>query len=174
MRSFLTTISVALVVALAQAALTSSTIAAATTEYSTQASWKEEVWATINVCQTSAHPDVIGIRGAMPGLTKPSTLYMRFRAQYSPGEEGAWRFVRRGSSRWMRVGTGLGTFASGWNLRFRPPPDDSVYALRGRVDFQWRRGVRVLRRASRVTTSGHGHTVGADPSGYSVGVCYAR
>ena len=32
------------------------------------------LWATVNVCDTRARPDTIGIRGSMPGLRRPATL----------------------------------------------------------------------------------------------------
>src|SRR5436190_17983632 len=41
------------------------------------------LWATVNVCDTLRHPDVIGIRGSMPGVDNHrETMWMRFRVQY--------------------------------------------------------------------------------------------
>jgi hypothetical protein len=50
------------------------------------------------------------------------------------------------------------------------PPEGSV-RLRGLVRFQWRRQGRVVRREVRATEAGHRSTAGADPRGYSRGVC---
>ena len=41
------------------------------------------LWATIDVCNSAAHPDTIGIRGSMPGTGDAHELmYMSFRVEY--------------------------------------------------------------------------------------------
>ena len=64
------------------------------------------LWATINVCDTEAKPDTIGIRGSMPGLKRKATLYMRFRVEYLGTEtDGKWHLVTTNAdSGWKKLG----------------------------------------------------------------------
>ena len=65
------------------------------------------LWATIDVCNSAAHPDTIGIRGSMPGTGDAHELmYMSFRVEYrsSPGH---WRSLGgAGQSAFVAVGNG--------------------------------------------------------------------
>jgi hypothetical protein len=133
-------------------------------------------WATVNVCDTAAHPDVIGIRAAMPGLGQRAAGHMRFSVQYRSRTDGAWRDVGPGAdSGWHRVGSiRRRALESGWSFAFRPPPAGERHVLRGVVRFEWRRGRRVLRAAREVTEAGHRSTTGADPPGYSAATCEIR
>jgi hypothetical protein len=65
-----------------------------------------DLWATVNVCDTAAHPDEIGIRGSMPGGRRGTRLLMRFRVQYRDPSTGHWRGVRDADSGWQRPGRG--------------------------------------------------------------------
>src|SRR4051794_39987188 len=48
-------------------------------------------WATVNVCDTSAHPDTIGVRGSMPGTgSAKDDLYMRIQVQYFDVAAAGW------------------------------------------------------------------------------------
>ncbi len=132
-------------------------------------------WATVNVCDTPRHPDAIGIRGSMPGAGGRATrLFMRFRVQHR-APSGGWRTLARGDSGWVAVGSG-GARArqSGRTFTITPPRAGEAYVLRGVVTFAWRRGGRVVRRARRATTGGHGRTTGADPAGFSAATCRVR
>ena len=55
------------------------------------------LWATVNVCDTIAHPNVIGIRGSMPGADNTrEQMYMRFRVQFFvQGNKAAGTRVRQ-------------------------------------------------------------------------------
>ena len=130
-----------------------------------------DLWATVNVCDTAAKPNTLGVRGSMPGLRRNATLRMRFRVQYL-APDGRWLIVRRNAdSRWQKVGTRRrGRVESGWSFTFAPPKAGDV-VLRGVVYFQWRRSGKVVRRAREITEGGHVSTVGADPSGFSAGTC---
>jgi hypothetical protein len=132
------------------------------------------LWATVNVCDTADHPDTIGIRGSMPGTgRRDDRMYMRFSVQFQ-ASDGTWRKLSTGGdSGWERVGRGSWeSRQSGWSFRVRPP--EGSVRLRGLVRFQWRRGGRVVRREVRATEAGHRSTAGADPRGYSRGVCVVR
>jgi hypothetical protein len=130
-----------------------------------------DLWATVNVCDTVAKPNTLGVRGSMPGLRRKATLRMRFRVQYL-APDGRWLIVRRNAdSRWQTVGMRRGgRVESGWSFTFAPPKSGDV-VLRGVVYFQWRRSGTVVRRAREITEGGHVSTVGADPPGFSAGTC---
>ena len=84
-----------------------------------------DLWATVNVCDTAAHPDEVGIRASMPGGKRGTRLQMRFRVAVprpldrplargprrrlglAQGREGAGRRARRaGASRSPARGRG--------------------------------------------------------------------
>ena len=41
-----------------------------------------DLWATINICDTEAYPNVLGVRASMPGNRTRQKMWMRFRATY--------------------------------------------------------------------------------------------
>jgi hypothetical protein len=128
-------------------------------------------WATVNVCDTTGHPNQIGIRGSMPGLKRTARMTMRFRVQYR--DEGRWRYIRTGAdSGHQLVGVAKGgTHDSGWTFEFKPPATGGAYLLRGVVVFTWKRDGVIVERVRRRTTKGHPGTVGADPVDYSAARC---
>jgi hypothetical protein len=136
------------------------------------ASDEDDVWATVNVCDTAASPDTIGIRASMPGSrTGAEVRWKRFVVEYYSQSNGRWYRLAGGDSGFLRVGKGRRPRQFGRSLRIEPSADDPVL-LRGRVYFQWRtdRG-DVLQRASARTRKGHRSNAGADPPGYSAATC---
>ena len=132
-----------------------------------------DLWATINVCDTPAHPDTIGIRGSMPGLKRPSAVWMRFKVQYlATATDGKWHDVATGSH-WRRLKARLKgrVVEAGQNFQFQPPAAGGAHRLRGVVQFKWVRSGRVVARQRKVTEGGHRSTAGADPEGYSAALC---
>jgi hypothetical protein len=132
------------------------------------------LWATVNVCDTAAQPDTIGIRGSMPGDGRTGDrLWMRFAVQFR-AQDGTWTDLPGASaSEWQQVGRGSAdSRQAGRSFQVRPGADGT--RLRGLVRFEWRRGSRVVRRAVRATSRGHRSTAGADPAGYSRAVCVVR
>jgi hypothetical protein len=131
-----------------------------------------ESWATVNLCDTQAHPNQIGIRGSMQGLARRTRMYMRFRVQYQRSD-GTWRTVENGAdSRWRKVANGRrGEHDAGWTFEFKPPAVAGAHILRGLVNFQWRRDGRVVERVRRFTEAGHPGTAGADPADFSAATC---
>ncbi len=132
------------------------------------------LWATVNVCDTVAHPDTIGIRGSMPGSgRRGDRMFMRFTVQYQ-ALDGGWRpLTMGGDSGWESVGRGSwAARQSGYSFQVRPA--EGTVRLRGLVRFEWRRGGRVVRHAVRATSAGHRSTAGADPGNWSRGVCVVR
>jgi hypothetical protein len=131
-----------------------------------------EPWATVNVCDTEAHQNQIGIRGSMPGLARRTRMLMRFRVQYK-NDEGRWRTVKPGAdSGWIRVAQGRrDRHDAGWTFEFEPRTTGGAWELRGLVKFQWRRDGHAVRRERRVTEEGHPGTAGADPRDFSADTC---
>jgi opacity protein-like surface antigen len=135
------------------------------------------LWATINICDTTKHPDTIGIRASMPGSGKTTEkMYMRFQVQYFRASTQKWAptdatvdsgFQSVGSAKFRRR-------ESGWNFSITPPPAGQTYRLRGIVSFEWRTGKKVVHKSQERTHSGHKDTFGADPKGFSAAECIIK
>lgn len=135
----------------------------------------DRLWATVNICDTPKNPDTVGLRASMPGTGSTKVrMYMRFRVEYFVSREQAWKPVRRGGdSGWVFVGSGrFVARQSGRTFEFSPAAGDIL--LRGRVSYEWRRGTKVIKRATRRTEAGHTSSAGADPKGYSAAECLIR
>ena len=143
---------------------------------STAAPRPKHLWATINVCDTEAHPNMMGVRASMPGDGTRSRMYMRFAAQYFNRSKQMWMDVKgNGLSRWILAGSGIYERRErGYTFGFEAPAADRSYVMRGVVEMEWRRSTRVIRRARVNTKGGLGDTRGADPPGYSKGLCEIR
>jgi hypothetical protein len=130
------------------------------------------LWATVNVCDTIAHPDTIGIRGSIPGSGRPGErMYMRFQVQYFRAVDQMWHNIRNGGdSGFVLVGSaGFKARQAGRLFVFAPPAGGS-WQLRGVVTFEWKIGAQVVRRVRERTTAGH-RAAEADPPGYSSDTC---
>jgi hypothetical protein len=132
------------------------------------------LWATINVCDSPAHPDTVGIRASMPGSgIRKERMYMRFQVEYFKATDALWHdigpggdsgFVAIGSAKYERR-------EAGRNFVLNAPPAGQSFRVRGAVTFEWRRGAKVVRRATKRTRAGHPATVGADPRDFSAAEC---
>jgi hypothetical protein len=134
------------------------------------------LWATVNVCDTVAHPDTIGIRGSMPGNgVRAQEMYMRFQLQYLAAEDQKWHNIGlTGDSGWIDVGSAkYQRRQTGRNFTVLPPKS-GAFTLRGAVTFEWRAGTEVVKRSRMRTTAGHGTTAGADPKGFSAATCEVK
>lgn len=120
---------------------------------------ERELWATVNICDTGAHPNEIGIRASLPART----VQLRFRVQYRDGADGRWRWVRDANSGWNKA---RGR-ESGWSFEVA---GDGTQILRGVVNYRWTRRGKVVRRTRR-TTVGHRSSAGADPADFSAATC---
>jgi hypothetical protein len=131
-----------------------------------------DLWATVDVCNTPAQPDTIGIRASMPGDGRRAELmFMRFRVQYQDPTTLVWTDSAGADTGYVRVGSAkFSALQSGTSFQFKPAPGDR-YVLRGAVGVEWRVGARVVRFAHIHTTAGHHTTVGSDPKGYSAAIC---
>jgi hypothetical protein len=135
------------------------------------------LWATVNVCDTKASPNQMGVRARMPGSGKRERMYMRFTAQFHSGKTaaGGWKTVAgKGVSRWLYAGSALfRTQEIGYTFSFDAPKAGSTYLMRGLVQFQWRKGRKVTFRSHLLTAGGH-PSPGADPKGFSAATCRIR
>jgi hypothetical protein len=133
----------------------------------------KDLWATVNICDTAAHPDKMGVRASMPGDGARTTMYMRFAAQYYERSKQIWRDVRGtgGLSKWMKVGSGrFARRQAGYTFGFEATKG-KTFTLRGVAFFEWRKDKRIVRSARVNTTGGHPNTATADPKAYSAGLC---
>lgn len=136
---------------------------------------KDRLWATVNVCDTEDNPDTIGLRASMPGTGSSKVrMYMRFRVEYFVARDEEWKLVRKGGdSGWVSVGSGRYVARqSGRSFEFSPSSGDIL--LRGRVSYKWKRGKKVIKRATRRTEEGHESSAGADPEDFSESECLIR
>lgn len=133
-----------------------------------------DLWATVNICDTAAFPDRIGIRGSMPGLGRRATLYMRFDVHYLARSDGKWHNMEeKGNPGLRKVGrTAKQVLESGYTFLVPPPSDGGAHTLRGSVTFVWKRKGRTVERRREVTEAGHRSTKGADPPGYTAAICH--
>jgi hypothetical protein len=130
------------------------------------------LWATVDICNTAAHPDTIGVRGSMPGTRdRRETMYMRFVIEYRTAG-GAWSYVGAGGqSAYILLGDGSAASRQGGrNFRLDQAFTRS-YVLRGVVEYDWRLGGRTVAATVRSTTAGHAVAAGGDPPGFSASSC---
>ena len=128
----------------------------------------DRLWATVNVCDTSRHPNEVGIRASMPGVPRGAVRRMRFRVQWRDGSR--WRFVTGADSGWRKLSRSRGrVIESGWSFEFEPPA--KAITFRGVVGYRWVRNGRIVASAREITESGHRSTAGADPADYSAATC---
>jgi hypothetical protein len=130
-----------------------------------------ELWATVDICNTPHHPDTIGIRGSMPSDGHPhDAMYMRFLVQSLDATTKQWADLGKSAdSGFVAIGSAASTRQAGRTFEFKPTP--SAYTLRGQVEFEWRRGGKVVHLASLPTSAGHKSLAGADPKGFSAATC---
>jgi len=129
------------------------------------------IWATVDVCNTPAHPDTIGIRGSMPGTgDRHETMFMAFAVEYRD-RHGRWQALGGGSSGFVALGDAASRLRQAGRDFTIATKKAHTYLLRGVVTFEWRLRSRVIASAVRSTTAGHRAGAGADPAGYSASVC---
>ncbi|MEA2386121.1 MAG: hypothetical protein QOJ22_295 [Thermoleophilaceae bacterium] len=133
----------------------------------------KDLWATVNICDTERSPNVLGVRASMPGNGTKQTMWMRFRASYYDRAIDDWRDVGGASlSPWIEVGDArYRSRQAGRKFKIEPPAPTTSHVVRGVVEYQWRRGKKVIRRRTQKTRSGHPTGRHGDPRGYSAGVC---
>jgi hypothetical protein len=139
------------------------------------ASHRGDLWATINICDTEAHPNVLGVRASMPGNGTSQRMWMRFRATYFDRATEEWYSVGGDSrSPWIKVGSArYRARQAGRTFFISPPLPTTSHVVRGEVKYRWRKrkSGKVVRRRRGVTLAGHPTGRFGDPFGYSSGLC---
>jgi hypothetical protein len=131
-----------------------------------------ELWATIDVCNPIDQPNTVGIRGSMPGdRHSGDTMFMSFRLQYMDSVSKRWIDLASAATKPVSVGRGGSVRQGGRSFQLVPKPGHPPSTLRGVVDYQWRRGHKVVQSGARPTTPGHSSRAGADPAGFSAPSC---
>jgi len=132
-----------------------------------------DLWATINVCNPADQPNTVGIRGSMPGDGQAhDQMYMSFRLQFRDPASRKWiDLPDTAKAEWLHVGAGATVRQDGASFQLQPRAGRPASTLRGVVEFQWRRGSRVIQTGTRPTTLGHQSRVGADPAGFTAASC---
>jgi hypothetical protein len=132
-----------------------------------------DLWATVNVCDTSKSPNEMGVRARIPGDGTRRRMYMRFTAEFR-SSAGKWKVVPgRGRSGWLLAGSARFRYKEyGYTFGFDAPPAGTSYLMRGLVQFEWRKTAhgRVERRTRRYTEARH-PTSQSQPKGYSAAKC---
>jgi hypothetical protein len=126
----------------------------------------KQLWSTVNVCNSKHHPHTIGIRGQMPSLSFPSSLFMQVQVDY-------WNYKAKkfepdpGVRQWVSLGDPANEIVQGGALfKFKPPA-----VLAGTVTFQWKLHGKVIGTKQRATGGGHRNAKFGDPPGYSANDC---
>jgi hypothetical protein len=156
------------------------------------ASSTPRLWATVNICDTAASPDSMGIRAGMPGNASGQRMFMRFRAEYWSRALQDWAAVAGagGVSPWVYAGPArYERRQAGWTFHFAPPPAGVTFTMRAIVEFEWRKRMpvgtarrdrtarhkrfrsRVVRSVTRTTETGIRGVDGGDPAGTSKAMC---
>jgi hypothetical protein len=128
------------------------------------------LWATINICNSKRHPDLIGVRGEMPALGFTATMTMTVQLDsWSPATR---RFTAiRSPNAVSHVAAGAhasGLQQGGAEFPFAAGTRGLWQAT---VTFAWIRGGRLLGRATRTTTSRHPDADFGSPAHYSAASC---
>ncbi len=128
------------------------------------------LWATLNICDTRSHPNVLGVRGEMPSLGFASWMSMEIHLDYyNPTTK---TFVADpGTAKTIRLGRSAhGLQQGGATYTFRGPTP----ILHASVSFIWRRSGRTLGTTDMVTTVGHPSADFGSPPKFSAATCQIR
>ena len=116
----------------------------------------DDLWATVNLCDTPAKPGAVGVRVSMPPRGEDLAQWMRIRVQYFSDVDRTWRLVAAGGdSSWDRIGDGVDTVETGYTFTFQLPTAGHRLVLRGLVDLEWRKGDDVKDSTREMTEIGH-------------------
>jgi hypothetical protein len=129
----------------------------------------KQIWSTVNICNSPHHPDTIGIRGQMPSLGFPSSLYMDVQIDY-------WNYSAKqfkpdpGVTQTISLGDPSNQIVQGGaTFKFNPPA-----VLSGTITFEWKLHGKVIGRKRRATGGGHHSAKYGDPPGYSSNDCFVN
>jgi|ERR1700691_1845391 len=151
--------------------LAAGVLCAATAGLAAPQKKSNELWATVDLCNTAKHPDTIGIRGSMPGDGHAhDAMYMRFLVQNLDATTHTWADIGRSAdSGFVLVGSAALTRQAGRSFEFKPTA--TPYTLRGMVEFQWHHADRTVRVVTLPTTADRTSLAGSEPQGFSAATC---
>lgn len=125
-----------------------------------------QLWATVNICNTHKHPDMVGIRAQMPALGFRAALTMVIEAQYWSGTDQRFEPDPYADRNVWLGHPSSGLHQAGVTFSFSPP----VF-LRAVVTFSWKHDGKVLATVKRKTSRGASQVDFGDPPGYSRATC---
>jgi hypothetical protein len=154
-------------------------------------------WATVNICDTEASPNALGVRTSVPGNGTDERIFARYTAQWWSSAAQEWKTVGgSGVTEWVALGDAeMTSRQAGWTFRFVQPPEGATYVMRGVVELQWRddvpaarrsrkarrmrrlgrarraQRVAVVRQRTLLTKTGMKGVQGGDPAGLSKAMC---
>jgi hypothetical protein len=154
-------------------------------------------WATVNICDTAAAPNALGVRTSVPGNGSGERIFARYTAQWWSSAKQEWITVGgSGVTDWIFLGDAdMSSRQAGWTFRFVQPPSGTTYVMRGVVELEWRQLVQVARKSRRarrghrnrtarraqrvavvreralLTKTGMKQVQGGDPAGLSKAMC---
>jgi hypothetical protein len=129
-----------------------------------------QLWATVNICNSTQYPNAIGVRGQMPGLGFTSRMTMIFRIDYWSSASHSFKVVPHTETRVAVAQASSGIHQDGIRFGFSA----AAGLLRGEVTFQWRLGRRLVGQLHRTTSPGHARADFGDPKGFSASQCVIR
>jgi hypothetical protein len=125
------------------------------------------LWATVNICNSKHHPNVVGIRGQMPALGFNSQLTMQVELRYWSDADKRYE-VLPSTKQTLSLGTErTGVHQGGLSFQFSPHSG----TLAGVVRFDWRLNSRSVGHAIRRTSTDHPDADQGDPAHFSAGKC---
>jgi hypothetical protein len=127
-----------------------------------------DLWATVNICNTTSYRNKLGIRGQMPALGFPSQLTMTIDVDYWASAQKQFKAIPGFKKQLVVLGTfGFGVQQGGTTFSFEP----HAGLLRGRITFEWKRAGKALGYIVRGTTGNHKQVDQAHPPGHSAPTC---
>jgi hypothetical protein len=108
-------------------------------------------WATVNICDTAASPNGLGVRTSVPGNGTNERIFARYTAQWWSSDQQEWLTVGgSGVTDWIYLGNAdMSSRQAGWTFRFVQPPAGTTYVMRGVVELQWRHQAQAARKARK-------------------------
>jgi hypothetical protein len=125
------------------------------------------LWATVNICNTKRHPDVVGIRGQMPALGFSSALSMQVALRYWSDSEKRYKALSNTKHTLALGAERNGLHQGGISFQFTP----HAGTLAGTIRFEWRVHSRAIGHVVRHTSADHPDADQADPAHFSAGKC---
>jgi len=128
------------------------------------------LWATVNICDTRADPNVLGVRGEMPSLGFASWMSMQIHLDYYNRTKKTF-VADPGTTKTIRLGRSThGLQQGGATYTFKGPTP----MLQASVSFIWRRSGHTLGTTHMVTTGGHPGADFGSPPRFSAASCRIR